>query len=115
MTTEMKQAEYEAASRNDPEMQAFDDFADAVEETIVTLKQKVDALTTEISQLRSASGAVLNYRGVWRDSEQYERGEFSTFDGGLWHANRQSVGMRPGKSDAWTLALKPGRDGRDRR
>lgn len=50
------------------------------------------------------------YRGVFRDGDAYERGDTVTWAGSLWHCNIPTKD-RPGESsDAWTLAVKRGRD-----
>lgn len=73
------------------------------------LPAMVDKTITEMF----ARSPKLEYRGVFSEGETYERGNFATFGGSLWHAN-QNTKDRPGTSDAWTLAVKKGRDGRDR-
>lgn len=50
------------------------------------------------------------YRGVFKESDAYERGDTVTWAGSLWHCNATTTD-RPGEgSDAWTLAVKRGRD-----
>jgi hypothetical protein len=68
------------------------------------LRNLRDTLRKEQSQLR--------YLGVWKDDAEYQRGNFATFKGGLWHCNvRGTRGAKPGDgSDAWTLAVKSGRE-----
>lgn len=51
------------------------------------------------------------YRGVFKDGEQYERGDMATWAGSLWHCDEPTKD-KPG-TDAWTLAAKKGRDGKD--
>lgn len=53
----------------------------------------------------------MKYVGVWRPEKTYVVGNVVTDDGSLWHAERSSIGMRPGDgSDNWTLCVKRGRD-----
>lgn len=52
------------------------------------------------------------YKGVWAEGGEYLRGNFATWGGSMWHANVDTTD-RPGESDAWTLAVKHGRDGRN--
>jgi hypothetical protein len=54
----------------------------------------------------------LKYLGVWRQDQVYGSGNFVTDGGSVWHAQRASVGERPGCGDAWALAVKKGRDAR---
>lgn len=50
-------------------------------------------------------------RGVWREGE-YEKGDTVTFGGSAFIAQRDTTD-KPETSDAWRLAVKRGRDGRD--
>jgi len=51
------------------------------------------------------------YRGVWLAGKQYERGDCVTVGGSVYHANADTS-TRPGElAQAWTLAVKQGRDG----
>jgi integrin beta 3 len=53
------------------------------------------------------------YRGVFRDTETYERGDMTTWAGSLWHCD-EPKGLKPGVADSgWTLAVKAGRAGKD--
>lgn len=50
------------------------------------------------------------YRGVFKEGGAYERGDTVTWAGSLWHCNATTTD-RPGEgSEAWTLAVKRGRD-----
>lgn len=52
-------------------------------------------------------------KGVYHDDLEAAKGDAVTWDGSLWIAQRASSGERPGTSDAWRLAVKHGRPGRD--
>ncbi len=54
---------------------------------------------------------VLIDRGVWREAE-YKRGDVTSWGGSAWIAQRDTSD-KPETSDAWRLAVKRGRDGRD--
>ena len=55
------------------------------------------------------------YRGVYVDGKTYDRGDAVTWSGSEWHCNESTV-TRPGNgSGAWTLKVKRGRDGKDRK
>jgi collagen type III alpha len=56
---------------------------------------------------------VAAYRDVWKESEEYELGDFVTWGGSLWHCNSEKTQEKPGTSETWTLAVKRGRDGKD--
>lgn len=51
-------------------------------------------------------------KGVWQEGESYNWGNYATWGGSQWHANRKTTD-KPGTSDAWTLVVKRGRDGKD--
>ena len=56
---------------------------------------------------------VMLYRGVYKDSQSYERGDTVTWGGSLWHCD-QDTAEKPGDgSKAWTLCAKKGRDGKN--
>jgi hypothetical protein len=53
------------------------------------------------------------YVGVWREGGTYQRGNFVTMDGGLWHCCRDDATTRPGTNgDDWRLCVKRARQGR---
>jgi hypothetical protein len=94
-----------------------------------TLIDWIGKLVDEIKEIRSTNAKLLErvetledrpemkYAGVWRQEQVYGAGTFATDGGSLWHAKRASIGERPGApgGDAWQLAVKKGRDGRDAR
>lgn len=45
-------------------------------------------------------------RGIWREDDAYQKGDWVTHDGALWIVQRAAKGERPGKSDAYRLAVK---------
>jgi hypothetical protein len=58
----------------------------------------------------------LVYRGVWTASEKYGVGDVVTRSGAMWICKLADVGATPGVTpEAWQLAVKAGRDGRDLR
>lgn len=52
-------------------------------------------------------------RGVFKADGEYLRGDAATFGGCLWIAQKDAPEGKPGEGDAWRLAVKKGRDGRD--
>lgn len=57
----------------------------------------------------------MKYRGTFRETETYERGDCTTFGGSLWclTADNPPPQAKPAEdSKAWTLVAKRGRDGR---
>ena len=75
-----------------------------------TLTEQVAALTARVSELEAKPR--LRYRGVYDISMMYEAGDFATYDGSAWHCQRPTTD-KPGTSDAWQLAIKRGKNGRD--
>lgn len=58
---------------------------------------------------------VVIYRGVYKEDTEYVRGDTVTWAGSLYHCN-ETTKEKPGAgSSAWTLAVKRGADGRDRK
>ena len=55
----------------------------------------------------------LIYRGLYRDSETYERGDTVTWGGAVWHCNDPTAEKPIEGGKAWTLAVRKGRDGRE--
>lgn len=53
-------------------------------------------------------------RGIHKHGQSYERGDGVTFGGNYWIAQRDTSD-KPGESDAWRLAVRKGRDGKDSR
>jgi hypothetical protein len=58
---------------------------------------------------------VLIYRGVYQAGETYRCGDVVTWAGSLWHCNATTDTKPDAGGDAWTLAAKRGRDGKDAR
>ena len=59
-----------------------------------------------------ANVAPPQYRGVFREGEEYPVGTMITHGGSLWYANATTKAM-PGRCGDWTLCVKRGRDGKD--
>ncbi len=49
---------------------------------------------------------ILIDRGVWKLDKAYERGDCISYDGGLWSAQVDSQGEKPGISKGWRLMVK---------
>lgn len=52
-------------------------------------------------------------RGVWREGKAYEAGDAVTWGGSLWIAQKGTE-AKPDGGDGWRLAVKRGRDGKDK-
>ena len=58
--------------------------------------------------------SVPDYKGTHKDDVNYEKGDFTTWGGSLWHAWRDNPSGRPGTKDSgWKLAVKKGQNGKD--
>lgn len=79
------------------------------------------ALEVTQKQVRDEIGAALarapipTYKGVFDRDADYQAGDMVTHKGSVWHCNAAVSGEAPGGGEAWTLAVKCGRDGRDLR
>jgi hypothetical protein len=51
------------------------------------------------------------YRGVYRDGEEYKKGDTTTWAGSVWIARDNTIN-HPRDGVSWQLAVKAGRDGR---
>jgi hypothetical protein len=49
---------------------------------------------------------ILIDRGVWKVDQAYERGDCISYDGGLWSAQIDNQGERPGREKGWRLMVK---------
>lgn len=55
------------------------------------------------------------YKGVHRDGEKYDAHDNVTWAGSQWTSTKSENTEKPGTSDAWTLCVKAGRNGKDLR
>lgn len=55
---------------------------------------------------------VMIYRGAFR-AQAYERGDTVTFGGSLWHCNSETRDKPDDGVEAWTRAVRRGRDGKN--
>lgn len=78
--------------------------------SILELHEKVEDLEHRLSEVQT-----LKYVGTWREGQQHQAGDAVTHDGSLWIALRETI-TRPGEQrSGWQLAVKRGKDGKDRR
>lgn len=76
----------------------------------ITLERASGAL-----EVKSFDVPVTIYRDVFKAGNQYKPGDTVTWGGSLWHCN-EATSDKPGEvgSKGWTLAVKKGRDLRDK-
>jgi hypothetical protein len=67
------------------------------------LEDRLVALEARIEKLEARGE--LKYCGIWQQDHQYERGNFVTMNGGLWHAEMKTTSC-PGSDSTWRLAVK---------
>jgi hypothetical protein len=78
-----------------------------------SVAQVLAPLVKRINELEARP--TLRYCGVWKGDVGYGEGAAVTHDGSVWIAKAiASPGARPGENNAWQLAVKRGKDGRDR-
>jgi hypothetical protein len=81
-----------------------------VEPLLNSRERKLEARIRELEQR-----PLLEDAGIWNRSSEYHPGMVVTHDGSAWVAKILHAHGEPGKSDAWRLLVKRGRDGRDSR
>jgi hypothetical protein len=54
------------------------------------------------------------YKGVWTEGSSYREGNTVTFGGSGWVCMKSDTTEKPGTGSDWILAIKKGRDGRDK-
>ncbi|MBZ9603959.1 hypothetical protein [Phyllobacterium chamaecytisi] len=83
--------------------------SEAIQRAFKQRDATIDKLVKRIDELEAGG---VRYHGVWQAAQEYTRGALVTYDGSMWHAN-DTTREQPGKSKAWTLAVKAGRDGKE--
>lgn len=79
-----------------------------VEQAFAPLVERLEAL-----EAAARSSKAFRYRGVFAAGSSYDAGDTVTFGGSLWHCNAATTDRPGDNADAWTLAVKRGRDGKD--
>ncbi len=64
--------------------------------------------------IQTFSLPVMLYQGVFKQDNDYQKGDVVTWAGSTWHCNEPTK-SKPGESTDWTLMVKKGRDGKDGR
>jgi hypothetical protein len=67
------------------------------------LFKRVDALEKSLEQIREKG---IDYKGVFRESALYGKGDVVTHSGSMWIATRKTDGRPPG--NGWTMCVKSG-------
>ena len=100
--------------------EAFNVLLDVIAEPMKAVKRRFERSDAAIATLEArvakleARPTGVAYKGVWDSSEVYQRGQFVTRAGSIWHCERDhNRGILPGAGDGWRLAVKKGSDGKD--
>lgn len=83
---------------------------DAVREFSVTLAKSSGA-----EVVRKFTLPIQVYQGVHQDGKAYDEHDTATWGGSQWVSKKADNTDKPGSSDAWTLVVKAGRNGKDLR
>ncbi len=85
--------------------------------------EQLEDLRTIAVTMRLTSGALITrqftlpmmiYRGIFKDGDEYSRGDTVTWAGSTWHCQAESTKAKPGEgSTEWKLAVKRGAAGKD--
>jgi hypothetical protein len=72
-----------------------------------------DAIAPLQERIRELEALPMKFAGPWQEGMEYQARSIVSYDGSMWHANEKTR-ARPGRTGAWTLCVKRGRDSRDR-
>jgi hypothetical protein len=89
----------------------FEDVTETLEDNGATLVRRYLRGDQIVREYRHPLTG-FRYRGVYREGRDYATGDAITWGGSLWIALRDNA-EKPESGDAWQLAVKKGRDGRD--
>ncbi len=88
------------------------DYAMRIRTRLDWLEGRLATLEHQLAEERAKPA--LRYRGVWQANHLYEADDAVTHDGSLW-ITRTATSTTPGAGPTpWQLAVKRGRDGKDR-
>lgn len=96
--------------------------SDALEVAIVSLRLSIARTLSENATLKQrleqlearCSDGLMKYAGLHQRALSYQKGSVVTLKGSAWVAIKDvAEGEIPGETDAWQLAVKAGRDGKD--
>src|SRR5436305_15338597 len=82
----------------------------AIDNAIAPLIKRINKLEEHIDRLllipaKLAEFGDLQYLGVWEPGQKYERGNFVTLNGAMWHCERPTT-SRPGTDSTFKMAVK---------
>ena len=85
-----------------------------MEPRLLSLEQQIKRFERLEARITYIEGKGIDYRGVWDESEDYQRGDAVTHQGSLWICTVDHPAQMP-PCAGWQLAVKKGRDGKDAR
>ena len=99
-----------ARARSRDDLQFLKNLNHAMLVSLIELAGKHKRLEEHVAALKRAGARALldAYRGVYREADQYVRGELVTHGGGLWFCLVDTA-SRPGSGSHWVLAVKAGK------
>lgn len=77
--------------------------------SVAIARTTIEYLTDIGHRLAELERTAFVYEGPHETGKTYRKGSFVTHQGSLWHAN-YTTATAPGDGQAWTLAVKRGRD-----
>jgi hypothetical protein len=71
---------------------------------IEPLRVQIAALEARVAALEARGE--LKYLGIWQPDQTYQRGNFCTLGGALWHAEMRKPRADPEGDSTWKFAVK---------
>lgn len=90
----------------------LDEFATELQEVIDVFDDKLVEVKANVMEMKARG--ILQDRGLHERGKTYEPGDGVTYKGSYWVCRKTTADL-PDMGDAWHLAVKRGRDGRDAR
>ena len=96
----------------DAEFAALNERVDEVRNGLLLAANKIAGKEWVRKELQARlDSAPFSYQGTYEAGREYDKGQFVTHNGSLWHCNAKTT-TRPAGGPEWTLAVKSGRDAR---
>jgi hypothetical protein len=75
--------------------------------------REIKNLRAEFEMKIEKAYSAVSYQGVHEAQREYSQGNFVSYNGSIWHANRTTRQVPGDGGTDWTLACKRGRDAKD--
>ena len=76
----------------------------------ISMMREIARLERRLAEVEQSQQKALPYRGVYKSSETYRAGDWTTFRGSAWYANQDTDQSPADDPESWVLAIKKGRD-----